>query len=55
MKIERLAKNGWVETFLLNDRFIISHLYICQKDGPRGDVKVFDVKSGKELVQIKND
>jgi hypothetical protein len=23
MKIECIAKNGWVETFLLNDRFII--------------------------------
>jgi hypothetical protein len=49
MKRELIFKNGWVEMVLLDDRYLACSLYICEKSGPRGDVKVFDLKKGIEL------
>lgn len=49
MKVEVVAKESFVTSYLVNDRYIVSHLYICEKEGPRGDVKVFDLVNDMEL------
>jgi len=49
MKVEIIKEGDFVSSYLVDNRYIVSHLYIADTTGTRGDVKIFDTEKTKEV------